>query len=72
MQNTFIFQEIARFKTDELMEEASRDRLATLATGGRKISRGSSPVIRFLLSWTSAVSGDALSVREMKGEGSPR
>ncbi len=70
--NTFIFTEIARFKADDLMNEAAQDRLATLASAGMKRSRGVGALTRVLRGWSPARSNDGFSFHRLTGEGHRR
>jgi len=70
--NTFILMEIARFKTNDLMNEAAQDRLATLASGGVDRPRGVGTLTRVLRGWSPARSNDGFSPNGLTGEGHRR
>ncbi len=71
--NTFILREIARFKTDDLMNEAAQDRLATLASAGvKRPPRGIGTLTRVLRGWSPAHSNDGFLFHRLKGEGHRR
>ncbi len=70
--NTFIFTEIARFKKDELMNEAAQARLATLASASVERPRGIGTLTRVLRGWSPARSNVGFSFHRLKGEGHRR